>query len=216
MDKRMKSIIYIITLCLLLAGCQSESLKSSIERQIKEYPESRVLDIYKCFCQDNLGPEHLIPNKEAAQTYLMSELTSYRHDLDSSLYVKPTQRYFAVGDEGNYVRVDLSVILDSIINAENYLDAFVRSANEGVQRSPEEWKQKWAEIASCIREHFPDIPHAAQDLAFIDSIMSGDDLIIHHSEDFGHAYHPHYRIISKGIFESEILPLIQNKKNDNR
>ena len=146
----------------------------------------------------------------------MSELTAYRHDLDSSLYVKPTQRYFAVGDKGNYVRVDLSVILDSIISAENYLDAFVRSANEGVHRSPEEWKQKWAEIASCIREHFPDITHAAQDLAFIDSIMNGDDLIIHHSEDFSHAYHPHYRIISKGIFESEILPLIQNKKNDNR
>ena len=211
MDKRMKNVIYIIALC-LLAGCQSGSLKNSIERQLKEYPESRVLDIYKCFCQDNLGPEHLIPNKEAAQTYLMSELTAYRHDLDSSLYRKPTQRYFAVGDEGNYVRVDLSVILDSIISPENYLDAFVRSANEGVHRSPEEWKQKWAEIASCIREYCPDIPHATQDLTLIDSIMAGDDLIIHHSDAFSNAYHPHYRIISKDIFESEILPLIQNKK----
>ena len=211
MDKRMKNVIYIMALC-LLAGCQSGSLKNSIERQLKAYPKSRVLDIYKCFCQDNLGPEHLIPNKEAAQTYLMSELTAYRHDLDSSLYRKPTQRYFAVGDEGNYVRVDLSVILDSIISPENYLDAFVRSANEGVHRSPKEWKRKWAEIASCIREYFPDIPHATQDLALIDSIMAGDDLIIHHSEDFGNAYHPHYRIISKDIFESEILPLIQNKK----
>lgn len=195
-----------------VVDCQSESLKSSIERQLKEYPESRVLDVYKCFCQDNLGPEHLIPSKEAARTYLMSELTAYRHDLDSSLYEKPTQRYFAVGDEGNYVRVDLSVILDSIISAENYLDAFVRSANEGVHRSPEEWKHKWTEIASCIREHFPSIPHATQDLTLIDSIMTGDDLIIHHSDAFGDAYHPHYRIISKSIFESEILPLIQNKK----
>ena len=208
----MKRVINIIALCLLLAGCQSESLKSSIERQLKEYPESRVLDIYKCFCQDNLGPEHLIPNKEAAQAYLMSELAAYRHDLDSSLYEKPTRRYFPVGDEGNYVRVDLSVILDSIINTENYLDAFVRSANEGVHKSPEEWRQKWAEIAYCIRESFPHIPHATQDLASIDSIMAGDDLIIHHSDAFSNAYHPHYRIISKDIFESEILPQIQNKK----
>ena len=199
-------------MCLLLTGCQSESLKISIERQLKEYPESRVLDIYKCFCQDNLGPEHLIPNKEAAQNYLMSELAAYRHDLDSALYEKPTLRYFSVGDEGNYVRVDLSVILDSMINTENYLDAFVRSANEGVHRSPEEWKQKWTEIADCIRENFSDIPNASQDLAWIDSIMTGDDLIIHHSEAFGKAYHPHYRIISKDIFEAEILPLIQNKK----
>ena len=52
------------------------------------------------------------------------------------------------------------------------MDAFVRSANEGVHRSPEEWRQKWAEIACSIRESFPDIPHATQDLALIDSIMA--------------------------------------------
>ena len=119
-----------------------------------------------------------------------------------------------MGDEGNYVRVDLSVVLDSLMSAEDYLDAFVRSANEGVHRSPEEWKRKWAEIASCIEEHFSDIPCATQDLTLIDSIMAGDDLIIHHSDAFGNAYHPHYRIISKGIFESEIQPLIQEKKKE--
>jgi len=197
----------VAALC-LLTGCRSESLRNSIERQLREYPESRVLDIYKSFCQDNLGPGHLIPNKEAAQHYLMSELSAYRCDIDSARYGIPALRYFAVGDEGNYVRVDLSVILDSLISAEDYLEAFVRSANVGVQKSPEEWKQKWSEIASCIRNHFPDIPNAAHDLAFIDSIMAGDDLIIHHSRDFGNAYHPHYRIISKDIFESEILPQI--------
>lgn len=213
LEKRMKNIIYIIALC-LLAGCQSESIKDSIERQLKAYPESRVLDIYKCFCQDNLGPGHLIPNKETARKYLMWELSAYRQDLDSAKYTKPALRSFSVGYEGNYVRVDLSVVLDSLMSAEDYLDAFVRSANEGVHRSPEEWKRKWAEIASCIREYFPDIPHATQDLAFIDSIMAGDDLIIHHSDAFGNAYHPHYRIISKGIFESEIQPLIQGGKKN--
>ena len=213
LEKRMKEFIFIMALC-LLAGCQSDSVKDSIGRQLKEYPESRVLDIYKCFCQDNLGPGHLIPNKETARQYLMWELSAYRQDLDSAKYTKPALRYFSVGDEGNYVHVDLSVVLDSLMSAEDYLDAFVRSANEGVHRSPEKWKRKWAEIASCIREYFPDIPDATHDLAFIDSIMAGDDLIIHHSDAFGNAYHPHYRIISKSIFESEILPLIQNKNKE--
>lgn len=207
----MKQCIFIIAVC-LLAACRSETIKSSIERQLREYPESSVLDIYKCFCQDNLGSEHLIPNEEAARAYLMSELSSYRQDLDNSEYTKPAPRYFAVGDEGNYVRVDLSVVLDSMISAEDYLDAFVRSANEGAHRSPTEWKQKWNEIASCIRKDFPDIPDETQDLAFIDSIMAGDDLIIHHSDVFSKVYHPHYRIISRDIFESEILPLIQQEK----
>ncbi|MBQ1680510.1 MAG: hypothetical protein II068_05335, partial [Bacteroidales bacterium] len=38
------------------------AIASAIARQLQEYPESRVQDIYKSFCQDNLGPEHLIPN----------------------------------------------------------------------------------------------------------------------------------------------------------
>lgn len=118
----------------LPVGCQS-SIRSGIERQLKEYPESRVQDIYKCFCQDNLGPEHLIPNPQTAADYLASELTEYSHDLASRKYSKPTLRYFATGDEGHF--------------------------------------------------------------------------IIHHSDKFGQVYNPHYRIIAKDIFKSEILPLIK-------
>ena len=31
---------------------------------------------------------------------------------------------------------------------------------------------------------------------------------MHHSETFGEAYNPHYRIIARDIFEKEIKPLI--------
>lgn len=202
-----KLIFFLFALC-LLSGCRSDSIKSSIERQLTDYPASHVLDVYKCFCQDNLGPGHLIPNKEAARAYLLSELSAYRRDLDSAKYEKPSLRYYAVGDEGNYVRVDLSVILDSLLSAEAFLDMFVRSANEGVRRSPEEWKRKWAAVASCIRSDFPHLPAAAQELASIDSLMRAGDLIVHHSEAFSEAYHPHYRIISKPIFEEQLLPLL--------
>ena len=43
---------FLMALC-LLAGCQSDSVKDSIERQLKEYPETRVTDIYKYFCRWN-------------------------------------------------------------------------------------------------------------------------------------------------------------------
>ena len=62
-------------------SCTHNSVKSGIENQLKEFPESRVQDIYKSFCQDNLGPEHLIPNPDAARNYLTSELEEYRQDL---------------------------------------------------------------------------------------------------------------------------------------
>ena len=56
----------------ILLGCQPSAEKAAIARQLQDYPESRVQDIYKSFCQDNLGTEHLIPNPEAARNYLMS------------------------------------------------------------------------------------------------------------------------------------------------
>jgi len=204
----MKQLLFILTFA-LLASCQSASVRNGIERQLKEYPESRVLDIYKCFCQDNLGPEHLIPNPETAVDYLTSELTEYSHDLASRKYSKPTLRYFPTGDEGNYIRVDLSVVLDGYITADEYLDAFVRSANEGTKRTTEQWKAKWADVERCIRKHYMTIPDADKDLQEIKSLIEEGHFIIHHSEKFGQVYNPHYRIIAKDIFESEIIPLVK-------
>ena len=67
--------------------------------------------LYKSFCQDNLGPGHLIPNPDYAKAYLLEELQTYREDLDSMRYEKPEVRYVPVGDKNNFVRVDLSVVL---------------------------------------------------------------------------------------------------------
>ena len=204
----MKQLLFILSIA-LLTGCQSASIKNGIERQLKEYPDSRVQDIYKCFCQDNLGPEHLIPNPETARAYLMQEIEEYCEDLDSLKYSKPTLSYFATGDEGNYVRVDLSVVLDGFMTVDQYLDVFVRSANQGTKRTTEQWKTKWADVERCIRKHYMTIPDADKDLQEIKSLMNEGHFIIHHSDKFGQVYNPHYRIIAKDIFESEILPLLK-------
>ena len=189
----------------LLAACQQHAIKDSIDAQLLQYPESRVTDIYKDFCQDNLGPGHLIPNPESARQYLLSELNEYREDLDSAHYDKPQLRYVAVGDKHNYVRVDLSVVLDGLIDEDTLLDAFVRSANEGHVLSEKAWIKKWKRVAAVIKRHFPDIPDAEADLAEIESLMDEGNLIMHHSEAFSKAYNPHYRIVASDIFEKELL-----------
>lgn len=203
----MKRLMYLLT-ALLLVGCEPSYIHSTIDNMLKVYPESRVADIYKSFCQDNLGPEHLIPDIETARSYLVEEIGTYRQDLADGLYPKPALRYFPTGDEGNYVRVDLSVVLDGIMTQEEFLDAFVRSANSGVKKDEDLWRAKWELIELCINEYFYDIPGAGKDMAQIDEQMSQGNMIIHHSEDFCKAYNPHYRIIAKDIFESEILPRI--------
>ncbi len=46
---------------------------------------------------------------------------------------------------------------------------------------------------------FPEIPGLEGDLVRIDSLMSAGSLILHHSPEFGAAYHPHYRIIAREL-----------------
>lgn len=198
------AIPLILELGLFVSACQSDPLREAISKQLERYPESRVQDIYKSFCQDNLGPGHLIPNPEQARAYLLSELKEYQEDLENGKYTKPQLRYMPVGDQGNYVRVDLSVVLDELVDAETLLNAFVRSANEGKVLSEDAWKQKWSGVADVIRHHFPDIPGAAEDLAAIDSLITAGHLILHHSEAFSKSYNPHYRIVDRQIFDNEI------------
>ena len=197
----MKRAIAIIGLLisLICVSCRQQSIRSAIETQLQMYPASRVQDIYKSFCQDNLGPGHLIPNSEAAKAYLQQELETYRKDVSDGRYGKPAERYVPVGDKGNYVRVDLSVVLDSIKTEETLLNAFVRSANEGRTISTEKWKKKWKGIAEVLRNDFPNIPEAEKDLAAIDSLMAKGQFILHHSSVFNDTYHPHYRIIAKEL-----------------
>ena len=193
---------------LFLLGCQPSPEKAAIACQLQDYPETRVQDIYKSFCQDNLGPGHLIPDPQSARNYLESELRTFKEDLDSARYDAPSIMYYPVGDQGNYVRVDLSVVLDGLVGEETYLDAFVRSANEGKRLTEEQWVAKWKEVEKVIKKDFPAIPDAVKDLEMIDSYVEKGDLIMYHSEAFSNAYNPHYRIIARDIFEKEIKPLI--------
>ena len=203
----MKRIVATICILALAAGCHGGSRTSeAIRAYLEVYPEARVQDIYKSFCQDNLGPGHLIPDVEAARRYLLSELDEYREDVAQGLYSVPARRYGAVGDQGNFVLVDLSVVLDSLMSGQELLDAFVSSATAPTIVPPEQWVRKWQEVEAVIRRDFADIPGCAEDLARIDALVAEGNLILHHSPQFEAAYHPHYRIVSRDIFQKKILP----------
>lgn len=208
-DKFMKKVLVFLAAAAVACGCAApDALKTAVAAQLEAYPASRVLDIYKSFCQDHLGPEHLIPDPESARAYMDSELGEYSADLAAGRYAKPAVRSVPCGDEGNYVRVDLSAVLDGLIPAGTLLDAFVRSANAGQNMTPDEWIAKWQEIKKVILKDFPDIPGAEEDLRELDSLMAEGHLIMHHSQSFSDAYHPHYRIIARKIFEDELAPML--------
>lgn len=207
--------LVVATALLLNLGCRAPfepTTRDFIERQLLQYPESRVQDIYKSFCQDNLGPEHLISDPVSAANYLKEELRTYQEDLDNQRYEAPTEPFYYVGDGQHYARVDLSVVLNGLVTEEALLNAFVRSANEGERMTEEEWVSKWREVAKILRKEFKDIPHLEKDLHTLDSLMADGHYIVHHSQEFRDAYHPHYRIIDSGIFADELRPLIEQRQ----
>lgn len=53
------------------------------------------------------------------------------------------------------------------------------------------------------------LPDYSSDKVAIDSLLDAGKYVMHHSRAYGVAYHPHYRILRRDIFEKEILPYVK-------
>ncbi len=175
------------------------SMRSAIERQLVTYPESTLQDIYKSFYQEHFGPGHIISDTASARRYLMKELSEMGKT--PSPYFEPT------GSQGDYVRVYLSAVADNLITAEQLLDAFVRSANSW-QEPTVSWMEKWETIVSIIQANKMEIEGFETDLPLLTEAAQNNQAV-HHSRRYNEAYHPHYRIVERSIFEIELKPSLK-------
>ena len=174
-------------------------VRSAIERQLTTYPESTLQDIYKSFYQEHFGPGHIISDTTSARRFLMKELSEMGKN--QSPYFEPT------GSQGDYIRVYLSAIADSLITAEQLLDAFVRSANLW-QEPAVSWMEKWETIVSIIQANKMEIEGFETDLPLLTEAARNSQAV-HHSRRYNEAYHPHYRIVERSIFELELKPSLK-------
>ncbi|MCD8178303.1 MAG: hypothetical protein LUE98_13125 [Tannerellaceae bacterium] len=206
----MKRMIYLYTLLSLLIipamSAQTDEtfeikVKEAVTRQMEIYPASTLKDLYKNFFQDKYGPGHLINNPESAANYLQRELGEMTES--SGDLIEPT------GWEGNFYRVNLSLIKEGIIPYDIFFDAFVRSVN-GITPVPvDTWKEEWNRIEKVIHTRLPGLPGYEEDKKQITERLENGEYVGHHSEIFEQTYSPHYRIVGKEIFEKELLPLLQ-------
>ena len=175
------------------------SIHTAIEHQIAAYPKSTLQDIYKSFYQDRFGPGHMITDTASARRYLLRELSKMTDDV-SAVYYEPA------GSEGRYVRVYLSAVADSLITAEQLLYAFVRSANtDKVENN--DWEAEWNCIVGVITKYGIVLNDFDKDVAML-SEASRNRQAVHHSRAYNEAYHPHYRIVERSIFENELRSLL--------
>ena len=223
----MRKLLLSIVL-LLSVAISAQDLQEFVNRQMQTYPKSRLLDIYKSCFQDYMGAEHLVSDRQRVKAYLDEELGSTSLDDLMPWYYEPC------GTDSSYYRVSIRAVKEGIITEDHLLDAFIRSANgrnsesrvvtdeseassekkpsvESMdrERRSQSWSDRWHKMIGTIDQMKLNLPHYQEDKQFIDSVLSVGKYAISHSPDYREAYHPHYRIVERSIFEKEIKPLIE-------
>lgn len=181
----------------------NRGVRNAVKEQMKKYPDSTLKDIYKNFFQDRFGPGHMIEDTELEHHYLHHELAYCPAAFTEA--AEPT------GWQHNFYRVNLGIVKNEIISCEVLLDALVRSANDMKTLSMEDWQKEWSEIEAIVNSMNLLLPDYEEDKKEIDVKLKEGKYAGHHSDAYNKAYDPHYRIISKKIYEEEILPLLENK-----
>ena len=192
-------------MCSLLLSAQD--IEGFVNRQMQSYPKSRLLDLYKSCFQDFMGAEHLVSDRQRVKAYLDEELNT------TTLNELMPWNYEPCGIDSNYYRVSIRTVKENVISEDMLLDAYIRSANSEKRPSVETWRERWHKIIGTIDLMNLSLPHYQDDKSFIDSILSVGKYAISHSPEYREAYHPHYRIVERDIFERALKPLIEKTKN---
>ena len=200
----MKHILLFLSF-LLSVSLSAQDIKTFVSHQMTEYPKSHLLDLYKSCFQDYMGAEHLVSDIEGVKAYLEEELNA------TDINDLPEWYHEPCGIKGRYVRVSLRAVKEGLITEDMLLDAFVRSANTK-RPNVKSWSRRWHKIISTIDKMNLDLPDYNREKQFIDSILSVGKYAISHSADYREAYHPHYRIVERHIFEKELKPLIDKRQ----
>ena len=177
---------------------------SILIKQIENHPKQTLQDIYKSCYQDEYGPGHLIPNETTAINSLLQEINSIEEDYN------PITLFEETGLNGNYLRVDLTLIQKEVVPFFVLFRALIISANIGSQKTDDDWSNIWTEIVDEIRNSTLTFENFEEDVVRLDEISKSKDKVVHHSELYENTYHPHYRIIEKSVFEKYIKPFIKN------
>ena len=198
--KNLFSIIAILSIALLLNSCYSQThpREDFVRSYFLKYPEATLQDIYKGSFQDVFGPAHLLTNREAVENYINREIET-AESLEGEDYVP-------CGWQGNFYQVNLKVIADGRIPMDDFVDAFMASANGIDTTLTQAWLEEWEQLQQATRKIVPHLQGFKEDSTLLANLLKQGKYVVHHSRKFNQHYHPHYRIIRRDLFEKKIFP----------
>lgn len=179
-----------------------DSISEALDYQLKNYPESQYIDVYKNFMQDFFGPGHILADTASSARYLRQEL-SIPGPFGGPLYEK-------TGYRGNFYRVNISLIKDNTIPYDMFFQNFVESLQSITPPDGDYWMRVWDSIDCVIKKKGLTFPDYGSDSIKLKQNFENRNYIAHHSKRYNDSVNFHYRIISRELFEKNILPLIKN------
>lgn len=186
-------------------------------RITESFPQSNLQDFYKNCFQERFGTGHLVGNerRQGMIDYINNECYYMINTEHWRQYASATPDYEYNGFDGRYVRVNLGLVIDSLISAETLADCFIRGAFSIDSTEIADWHCRWDMMMVELQPYSRSIGSFSADSATLQSVFSKGQYAFHHSQRFNEAYHYHYRLIRGDIFRSEILPILQRAGRDN-
>lgn len=188
---------------LFMNSCnQRPSMRETfINTYLERYPEATLQDIYKGSFQDAFGPAHLLTNRQAVENYI-------KHEMETAETLEG-EDYVPCGWQGNFYQVNLKVIQDGRVSMDDFVNAFMASANGIDTTLTQAWLKEWEQLQQAVRSVSPNLQGFAEDSTLLADLLKQGKYVVHHSRKFNEHYHPHYRIIRKDLFEETILPKLK-------
>ena len=188
---------------LFMNSCnQQPSMRETfINTYLERYPEATLQDIYKGSFQDVFGPAHLLTNRQAVENYI-------KHEMETAETLEG-EDYVPCGWQGNFYQVNLKVIQDGRVSIDDFVNAFMASANGIDTTLTQAWLKEWEQLQQAVRSVSPNLQGFAEDSTLLADLLKQGKYVVHHSRKFNEHYHPHYRIIRKDLFEETILPKLK-------
>lgn len=185
---------FLLLLLLVAATAQAQDYDVAVRRQLAERPASTLIDLYKSFMQDALGPGHLIADTAAARRYLRYELA----EATEPQSVEPC------GTGRTYVRAPLSLIREGRISEDAYFRLFLQGLRPVSTSDLKAWRTEWRAIQRTIDRLHLSLPHYRRDRRTIRRALRRGHYALHHSQAYNQAYHPHYRIMRRTLLHTAL------------
>ena len=186
--------------CIISCQEKTDPIHSYVKEYFVQYPEATLQDIYKGSFQDVFGPAHILTHRESVKNYILQEI--------SQATTWEEKDYTPCGWQGNFYQVNLKVIADGRVLIDDFVDAFMASA-QGIDTTlTQKFIDEWGLIQQTVRDVRPDLQGFVEDSTILSTLFHKGEYVVHHSEKFNEHYQPHYRIIRKDVFEKSILRLL--------